>query len=178
MTPLALSSELFAGAIINLAIFASGTSDPATKPASGSGLWLELATCEKVQQKAVKVTEDAVVPGAMGWESQKREYTIADMFEVTTRATTGLYNQLQFGLASPIVAGTAQTPFVTTERKVSGWVKIQLRQHIGTDRYVLDMYCDIRISGDPPPADKATQKPNMEFYVRKDTTLNAWNLPS
>ena len=118
------------------------------------------------------------MPGASGWEQQKREYTIADLFEVTTRKTTELYQRLQFGVAAAIVAGTAQTPFVTGDRKVTAWVKIQLRQHIGSDRYVLDMYCDIRVLGDPPAAEKGTQKPNLEFYVRRDTLLNAFNIPS
>lgn len=178
MAELPISNELFAGALIFIAEYGAGTSDPATKPASGSALWLELAACESLKPKAVKVTEEATVPSATGWTQEKREYTLADLFEVTTRKTTSLYQRLQFGLAAAIVQGTAQTPFVAGDRKVSAWVKIQLRQHIGTDRYVLDFYADIRVLGDPPAAEKGTQKPNLEFYVRRDTTLNAFNIPT
>lgn len=178
MSDLALSSELFAGALIFIAEYGAATSDLVTKPASNSVLWKELGAVESMKPKSVKVTEDADVPSTTGWETQKREYTVADLFEVTTRRTTELYQRMQFGLAGAVTAGTAQTPFVTADRKVSGWVKIQLRQHIGTDRYVLDFYADIRVMGDPPAAEKGTQKPNLEFYVRRDTALNAFNIPA
>lgn len=178
MSELNLSSELFAGALIYIAEYASGTSDPSTKPASNNAAWKELACVESFKPKSVKVTEAAMVPSAIGWEQQKREFTVADMFEATTRKTTEVYQRLQMGLAGAITAGTAQTPFVTADRKVSGWVKVQLRQHIGTDRYVLDFYADIRLAGDPPAAEASTQKPNLEFYVRRDTSLNAFNIPA
>jgi hypothetical protein len=178
MSELALSAELFAGALIYFAEYGAATSDPVTKPASNSALWKELAACESMKPKSIKVTEEADVPSTTGWETQKREYTLGDMFEVTTRKTTEVFQRLQFGLAAAVVAGTAQTPFVTADRKVSGWVKIQLRQHIGTDRYVLDFYADIRELGDPPAAEKGTQKPNLELYVRRDTALNAFNIPA
>ena len=178
MAELPLASELFAGALIYIAEYGAATSDPTTKPASGSALWKELACCESMKPKAVKVTEEADVPSPTGWAQEKREFTLADFFEVTTRRTTELFQRMQFGLAAAVVAGTAQTPFVTADRKVTAWVKVQLRQHIGTDRYVLDMYCDIRVLGDPPAAEKGTQKPNLEFYVRRDTLLNAFNIPA
>jgi hypothetical protein len=178
MAELTYSTELFAGALIYFAEYASGTSDTATKPASNNAAWKELACVESFKPKSVKVTEKAMVPCATGWEEQKREFTVADLFEATTRKTTEVFQRLQMGLAGAITAGTAQTPFVTSDRKVSGWCKVQLRQHIGTDRYVLDFYADLRIAGDPPAAEAGTQKPNMEFYVRRDTTLNAFNIPS
>lgn len=173
-----LSAELFAGAIIYIAEEATGTSDTATKPLVASALWKELASIEILKPKAVKHTESYDVPGSNGWEQKKNEYTLADMFEVTTRDTTELYQRLQFGLENPIVQGTPQTPFAMVDRKASGWVKIQLRQHVGTDRYVLDFYADIRVLGDPPAAEKGTQKPNLEFYVRRDTALNSLDLPA
>lgn len=177
MADLNLSNELFAGALIYFAEFASGTSDTATKPASNSALWKELAAVESWRPKAIKVTEEASVPSATGWAQEKREYTVADMFEVTTRRTTEVFQRIQFGLQNAVTPGTAQTPFVKADRKVSGWVKVQLRQHTGTDRYVLDFYADVRVLGDPPAAERGTQKPQMELYVRTDTTLNAFNIP-
>jgi hypothetical protein len=178
MSDLNLSSEIFAGALIYFAEYGAATSDPTTKPASNSALWKELAAVESMKPKSIKVTEDASVPCSTGWEQQEREYTLADFFEVTTRRTTELFQRMQFGLAGAITAGTAQTPFVTADRKVTGWVKVQLRQHIGTDRYVLDFYSDVRVLGDPPAAEKGTQKPNLKFYVRRDTALNAFNIPA
>lgn len=175
---LPLSAELFAGAIIYIAEEATGTSDTATKPIAASALWKELGSIESMKPKAVKHTENVDIPGASGWEQQKREYSLADIFEVVTRDTTELYQRLQFGLEDAIVQDTAQTPFTVVDRKVSGWVKVQLRQHIGTDRYVLDFYADIRVMGDPPAAEKGTQKPNLELYVRRDTTLNSINFPA
>ncbi len=178
MSKLALSAELFAGALIYIAEYGAATSDAVTKPASNSALWKELAACESMKPKAVKFTEEADVPSATGWEQQKREYTLADMFEVVTRETTELYQRLQFGLEDAVTPGTPQTPFVTVDRKVTAWIKVQLRQHIGTDRYVLDFYGDVRVLGDPPAAEKATQKPNLELYVRRDTLLNAFDIPA
>jgi len=178
MAELALSSELFAGALIYFAEYGAATSDLVTKPASNSALWKELACCESMKPKSIKVTEEAAVPSSTGWEQQKREYTLGDLFEVTTRKTTEVFMRMQMGLAAAIVAGTAQTPFVTGDRKVSGWIKVQLRQHLGTDRYVLDFYADVRVLGDPPAAEKGTQKPNLELYVRRDTLLNAFNVPA
>jgi len=177
MPNLALSSELFAGALINLALYITGTSDETTKPISSSALWLELARCSSLKPKATKVSEDVDVVTATGWAVRKREYTVADMFEVVTEMTTGLYQQLQFGLAASITAGTAQTPFITADRMVKAWMKVQLRQHTGTDRYVLDCLTEIRVLGDPPAAEKKTQQPNLEFYVIP-STLNAFNLPA
>lgn len=178
MSELNLSAELFAGALIYIAEYGAATSDTVTKPASASALWKELACCESMKPKAVKYTETVDCPSATGWEQQKREYTLADMFEVVTRKTTELYQRLQFGLEDAIVADTPQTPFVTVDRKITAWIKIQLRQHTGTDRYVADFYADIRILGDPPAAEKKTQTPNLEFYVRRDTALNAFNIPA
>lgn len=178
MPDLARSSEIFAGALIFVSVLATGTSDATTKPISSSNLWLELAAVESLKPKAIKYSEEVVVPFAGGWEQQKREYTLADSYEVVTRRTTSLYQQLQFGLGSAIVAGTAQTPYVNADRKVLAWVKVQLRQHIGTDNFVLDNWCEIRVMGDPPAAEKATQKPNLEFFVLKGTTLNAVNFPA
>lgn len=178
MAYLNLTSELFAGALLYVAEFGAATSDAVTKPASNSALWKELAYVESLKWKDVKVTEEAAVPCATGWEQLKREYTIADLAEVVTRSTTELYQRLQFGLAGAVTAGTAQTPFVVADRKVTAWVKIQLRQHIGTDRYVADIYCDLRKFGDAPAAEKGTQKPSFELYVRRDTLLNAFNIPA
>ena len=163
--PLDLAAKLFAGAIIHIALEAEGTSDLTTKPIAASALWKELVGCNSAVHKPVKVTElfDEVDPNT-GWHEGKDEYTVADVFEVKTRYTTGLYEQLRYGLAGPIVPGTPQTPLIKGDRKARGWVNIQRRMHDGQDRNVAALFCEIRAM-DPPPDEKKTQEPMLELRV-------------
>lgn len=178
MDPLPLSAELFAGALVHIALESSGVSDSETKPASDNSAWKELCCVESWAHRQVTVEEEVDCPDPdTGWRTGKRVYALGDRFEVVTRKTTGLYQQLQFGLENALAEGVAQTPFVKADRMVRGWVKVQLRQHIGTDRFVFDCWCEIRVLGDPPNAEKATQKPNLEFYALR-SDLNSFVIPS
>lgn len=175
--PLALSAKLFAGAIIHFAAEAAGTSDLVTKPIAGSALWLELLGCNSAAHKPVKVTEAYdEVDANTGWREGKDEYTVADVFEVKTRYTTGLYEQLRYGLAAAIVQGTPQTPFVKSDRKIRGWVNVQRRMSDGQDRNVLAIFCEVRAM-DPPADEKKTQEPMFELRVIY-STLQSINWPA
>jgi hypothetical protein len=175
MARLALSAKLFAGKIVYIAIEAAGTSDEATKPVSGSGLWLELAGVNSAVEKPQKTTEIYDEIGPDGWETGKDEYTTADVFELQTRYTTALYEQLRYGLAGPIVQGTPQTPYVLKDRKLRGWVNFQERNG-GQDRAVTSLWCEIRAM-DPPASEKKTQEPKFELWVKRDT-LASINFPA
>ena len=176
MSRLPLSAKLFAGKIIHIAIEASGTSDESTKPISGSGLWLELAGVNSAVEKPQKTTELYDEIGADGWETGKDEYTTADVFELTTRYTTALYEQLRYGLAGAIVQGTPQTPYVEKDRKLRGWVNFQERMQDGQDRVVASLWCEIRAM-DPPASEKKTQEPKFELWVKRNA-LASINWPA
>lgn len=176
MALLPLSAKLFAGKIIHIALEASGTSDSVTKPISGSALWLELAGVNSAVEKKEKVTEPFDEITADGWRTGKDEYTTADMFELKTRYTTALYEQLRYGLAAAIVQGTPQTPFVKSDRKLLCWANMQERLANGQDRVVASLWCEIRAM-DPPASEKKTQEPVFELWVLR-STLNSINFPA
>jgi hypothetical protein len=175
MARLALSAKLFAGKIIYIAVEASGTSDIATRPASNSAAWLELAGVFEAVEKPQLVTEIYDEIGPDGWETGKDEYTTAQVFEIATRYTTALYEQLRYGLAGAIVQGTAQTPYVNKNRVLSGWVNFQERNG-GQDRLVMSLWCEIRAM-EPPASAKKTQEPKFELWVKR-STLNSINFPA
>ncbi|WP_193214931.1 hypothetical protein [Luteolibacter marinus] len=177
MALLALSEKLFAGKIIYIALEASGTSDLATRPVSGSALWLELAGVNSAVHKPVKVREEFdEVDANLGWRQGVDEYTVADPFEIKTRYTTELFDRMRYGLAGAIVQDTPQTPFVKSDRKLRGWVNLQERKHDGEDRNTLAIFCEIRAM-DPPPSEKKTQEPMFELWPIY-STLQTVNFPS
>lgn len=173
-----LSATLFAGALVFIALEEASVADKVTKPAAANAAWKELCCVERWAHKLVTHEEEKDCPDPdTGWRADKDVFTLGDRFEVVTRRTTGLFLRLEYGVANPLVAGVPQTQFVKADRRVRGWVKVQLRQHIGTDRFVIDTWCDIRVLGDPPEAVKGVQKPNLEFYALK-SSLNAFNIPA
>lgn len=173
---LPLSAKLFAGKIVYIAIEAAAASDAVTKPISGSALWLELAGVNSAVEKKEKTSESFDEMTADGWRTGKDEYTTADMYELKTRYTTALYEQLRYGLASSIVQGTPQTPFVKSDRKLRCWANFQERMSDGQDRLALSLWCEIRAM-DPPPSEKKTQEPVFELWVLR-STLNSINFPA
>jgi hypothetical protein len=173
---LPLSAKLFAGKIIYIAVEAAATSDVVTKPITASPQWRELGGINSVVEKKERASEpyDEITPD--GWRTGKDEYVTADVFEVKTRFTTALFEQLRYGLAAPITQGTPQTPFVRTDRKIRAWVNMQERLQDGQDRVVASLWCDLRAM-DPPPSEKKTQEPMFEMWVLR-STLNSINFPT
>lgn len=164
MADLALAAKLFAGSIIHFALESSGNSDLVTRPVSGSGLWLKLPGVNSAVHKPKKVTEEFDEVGPNGWQTLKDEFTVADVFELKTPWTTALFEQLRYGLAGAIVQGTAQTPFVKSDRKVRGWLNCQRRMQDGQDRNVLSIFVELRAM-DPPADEKKTQETMYEAWV-------------
>lgn len=176
MALLPLSAKLFAGKIIHIAIEETGVSDSVTKPVSGSAKWLELAGVNSAVEKPQRTTELYDEVGPDGWETGKDEYTTADVFELKTRYTTALYEQLRYGLAAAIVQGTPQTPYVKRNRMLRGWVNLQERMSDGQDRVIASLWCEIRAM-EPPASEKKTQEPTFELWVKRNT-LASINFPA
>jgi hypothetical protein len=176
MAKLALSTRLFAGAIVYLAEEAVSTSDAATKPSAESAAWLEVGLVQTLKHAPDVLTEPYSEITANGWRNLKDEYTLADVFELTTREVSELFHRLQMGTNAALVAGTAQAPFTKSDRKIRGWIKLQHRQHSGTDRLRMDVFCEIRLKT-PPDIEKKTVEPVFELYVL-NSSLNSVIIPS
>lgn len=177
MDALALSTKVFAGKLIHIAVYGSGTSDAVTKPISSSNLWKELLACKSATHKPIVVSEPYDTPDPdTGWREELDEYTVGDEFSLTSRYTTGLYEQLRYGLAGPIVQGTPQTPFVKSDRSVLAWINAQERLGNGQDWNVAALWCRIW-AGEPPAVEKKTQEPMLRVRVLK-SSLNSINWPA
>ena len=176
MSKLNLSTRLFAGAIVYFAEEATGTSDVATKPASNSALWKEVGSVQSLVHNPDVQEEKFSECGANGWRNMKDTFTLADIYELTTREVSELYHRLDLGTSAAIVAGTAQQPFASDARMVQGWIKLQHRMHTGTDRMLLDMFCEVRIKK-APAIEKKTPEPVLELWVVA-SSLNSMVIPS
>lgn len=176
MPKLNLSTKLFAGAIVYFAEYTAATSDAATKPASNSALWKEIGSVQKLDHMPQNFEEKYSEVGANGWREYKDVYALADIFDLETREVSELYHRLDMGVSAAIVAGTAQSPFAASDRKVLGWIKLQHRQHSGTDRLLLDVYCEVRIKK-TAPIEKKTAQPVLELYVIV-SALNSMVIPA
>jgi hypothetical protein len=178
MAQLAGSELLFAGALVYFAVEASGTSDSATKPAANNSAWKELFAVQSFKHKPVNVSSEDDIVTAEGWGQEINQFTVADDFEITSKRATDLFRQLQMGLSGAITHGTAQSPFVGSDRKLRGWIKIQERKHTGTDHSLLDAWIEIRVM-DTPDIKKGVQEFKFTCrVVRPFSTLNAYNLPA
>jgi hypothetical protein len=178
MAQLAGSELLFAGAIVYFAAEVASTSDISTKPAYNNAAWKELFAVQSFKHKPVKVSSEDDIVTAEGWGQEINEFTVADDFEITSKRATDLFRQLQMGLSGAITHGTAQSPFVTSNRRLQGWIKIQERKHTGTDHSLLDAWIEIRVM-ETPDIKKGVQEFKFACRVlRPFSTLNAYNLPA
>ena len=178
MAKLAQSTRLFAGHIVYFAEYASGTSDAATKPIAASALWLEIGAVQNCKHSAEHYEEKWTEVGANGFGTRKDVFTLSDTFELTTREVSELYHRLTLGVAAPLVANAAQTPFAVSNRVATGWVKFQERIHgVGTDRVRADFFVEIRVKTEPDVT-KKTREPVFELFVLASTLNSAILLPS
>lgn len=176
MSKLLLSTKMFAGAICYFAEYSAGVADSATKPASNSALWLEIGSVQSLAHNPDVQEEKYAECGSMGWRNLVDTYVMADLFELVTREVSELYHRLDMGVSAAIVAGTAQQPFAKDSRMTTGWIKLQHRMHTGTDRMILDMFCEVRVKK-AAPIDKKTMEPTLELFVLA-SSLNSMVIPS
>lgn len=176
MSKLALSTRLFAGAIIYFAEYDSGVSDASTKPTSGHAAWLEVGAVQTLEHQPKVQEEPYSEVTSNGWRDYKDQYVTADVYELKTREVSELFHRLDLGTAAEIAAGTEQVAFSQSDRKVIGWVKFQLRQQDGTDRTIQDMYCEVRIKK-APMTEKKVPEPVLELWVL-NSALTSMIVPS
>lgn len=80
-----------------------------------------------------------------GWKKIPKRVVVQDYIDIKTREMGELLLRLQFGLAAPIVEGTAQTIFGSSVRRIEAWVKFHIRQENGQDLSIGDMYCYVEL---------------------------------
>ena len=177
MAKLTYSERLFAGALVFFAKEVAATSDLVTKPAADNAAWLEVGCVSVLKHNPQNFEQPYSCPdAARGWVERKNVFTVADVFELTTEEVSELYHRLAMGVAAELVQGTAQTPFAASERKATGWIKIQSRKHNGQDRAIMDIFCEVRLMEDPA-TEKKVQVPKFELFVLH-SSLNSYVLPS
>jgi hypothetical protein len=179
MAKLSFSEQLFAGAIIYFAEYASGTSDAATKPAAENAAWKQIGMVDILKHNPKNYTEEySELDPNLGWIDRKFEATLADLYDLTSRETTELHHRLDFGVVNAMVQGTAQAMGAKPERMVRGWIKVQLRQTgaPAKDRVIWDRFVEVRLK-DSPAAEKKIQVPVLELWCLP-STLNSVVLPT
>lgn len=111
-----------------------------------------------------------------GYGKVNKSMTVQDHVILKTRQMGELVHRLQMGLSAAIVTGTAQTPGLSLDRKVEGWLRIQGRQLGGTDRFVMDWWCEVRLEESGEFNDKVME-PVLRFTQERGVALNSINFP-
>lgn len=112
-----------------------------------------------------------------GYEKINRAHVVQDYVLLKTRQMGELVHRLQHGLAAAIATGTAQTPGLALDRKVLGWLRIQGRQLGGTDRFIMDWWCEARLE-ETAEFNNSVIEPVLRFTQIKGVALNSINFPA
>lgn len=112
-----------------------------------------------------------------GYEKVNRSHVVQDFVTIKTRQMGELVARLQHGLSAEIATGTAQTPGLTLDRKVLGWLRIQGRQLGGGDRFIMDWWCEARLE-ETGEFNNQVVEPVLRFTQIKGVAGNSVNYPS
>ena len=112
-----------------------------------------------------------------GYAKQNRVMVTQDHLTIKTRQMGELVHRLQHGLLNKIALGTAQTPGLTQDRKIEGWLRLQGRQIGGKDRFVMDWWCEVRLEETGEFNNKIVE-PVLKFTQIKGVAGNSVNYPS
>jgi hypothetical protein len=113
-----------------------------------------------------------VNPGG-GMTKHQRKWVVADFLDFQTRQMNELVYRLTMGFTDKIESGEAQSPHVPgTDRVIRGWLRMQARALAGTDRFLLDWWCELRIATDPKFEAKTTM-PALRAYKLAPVAANS-----
>jgi len=137
----------------------------------------QLGNVMKAKFSTKTADETYLVPSqAGGYDEEVEKRVIADMLDVTSDKATEYFHRLAMGLSASIVNGTAQAPSAIRDRKLTGWLRVQARKQAGTDIFLLDWWCEMRLKDLPEYSDKVIQ-PQYEFR-KLYSSLNSINFPA
>lgn len=127
---------------------ASATSKPSTSPATN---WTDntIGTVLDFKFGNAKIDAPFLRPlPSGGRELVNRSFVTQDFITVKTREMAEIVWRLQVGFTAIIAEGTAQTPGLSMDRKIEGWLRLQGRALGGFDRFIMDWWCECRLEGD------------------------------
>jgi len=173
---------LEAGTTVDNTIVAAETvvSPAAGKPdASPTANWsaYALGNVENAKFSTKTVDEPFMVPSAAGGYTEEIEKrVVADLLDLKVDKVSEIFHRLVMGAASTLVVGTAQAPHVQADRKLTGWLRIQARKNSGSDIFLLDWWCELRLKEIPEFGEKSI-RPTYEFR-KLYSSLNSVNFPA
>lgn len=101
-----------------------------------------------------------------GHELVNRSFVTQDYVVIQTREMHELVWRLQMGLTAQIAEGTAQTPGLSKDRKIEGWLRLQGRNLTGYDRFIQDWWCECRLETENA-FDEKVVTPSLRFTLIK-----------
>lgn len=133
----------------------------------------QFADIETVKEEKQVETEEFKVPKATGGYTIDTEETLLKrLWTATSAKTNSILKQLEHALASPVVASTAQAPFVNNNNYVEGVMLLEIQNKNGTIIERTQVWARLRLvtAGDVGPA---TAK--VEFSLeQRESTLNTY----
>lgn len=116
-----------------------------------------------------------------GFAKINRSFVTQDHVILQTREMQELVWRLQMGLSAIIAEGTAQTPAAKLDRKIEGWLRIQGRNLSGSDRFLMDWWCECRLENDNT-FDEKVVTPSLRFTLIRSVAgvavaANSTNFP-
>jgi hypothetical protein len=138
--------------------------------------WTALGDVEMAKFSVVESEEKYLVPSAAGgYDERVEKRVIADLLDLKLQQGNEFTARLMAGAAA-VVLGTAQAAHAVRDRYVEGWLRIQARKQGGTDLFLLDWWCQMRLKEIPEISDKVP-RPTLEFR-KLYSSLNSVNVPS
>lgn len=133
----------------------------------------QFADIETVKEAKEVETETFKIPKATGgYAIDTEEMLVKRMWNATTAKTNSILKQLEHALAAPVVASTAQSPFVNNSNFVEGVMLLEIQNKNGTVIERTQVWARLRLvtAGDVGPA---TAK--VEFSLeQRESTLNTY----
>lgn len=116
-----------------------------------------------------------------GYAKKNRKFVTQDFLILQTREMSEIVWRHQMGIAAIIAEGTAQTPGAKLDRKIEGWLRIQGRNLTGTDRFLIDWWCECRLDNSNA-FDEKVVTPTLRFTLIKSVAgvavaANSTNFP-
>jgi len=127
--------------------------------------WNELGcVLQAVPEPTINTTTDKCPSPAGGYIDEDTNNVTKDVLKISLKCYSEPIWRMVWGLAAPIVNGTPQTPFLSKDRFVEGWLNFEQRGDDGQKRTVSVIYGRMRIDENPTwSADPS--KPAIRFEV-------------
>lgn len=133
---------------------------PATNWTNGS-----LGTILSFEFGGEKIDAPYMAPQASGgYAKVNRSFASQDYLILQSREMNELAWRLQSGFTTIITEGTAQTPGLSLDRKIFGWLRLQGRNLNANDRFLMDWWCEARLESKQKFDDKVVS-PSLRFTL-------------